>query len=192
MREAARRDQILRAAEKLLGRYGAAKTTMADLAREAGVAVGSVYLEFSSKEAIVESLSMAKHRRVMDAMKKAAEGGGSFAERLTRIFDARTTVLLHCADEGAHACELVHCMSTAVRSAQARFAAEETTLLATLLGDGARTGELAVPNADATARAVLHAYSVFSPPHLFELPRDEVKSALRALHELVLRGVLSR
>jgi AcrR family transcriptional regulator len=190
--EAPRREQILRAAEKLLGRYGAAKTTMADLAREAGVAVGSVYLEFSSKEAIVESLSTAKHRRVMEAMQKAAEGSGSFALRLTRIFDARTTVLLHYADEGAHACELVQCVSTAVKTAHARFVEEETNLVATLLREGARAGELHAPKPAVTARAVLRAYVVFSPPHLFELPRDEVESSLRAQHELVLRGVLSR
>lgn len=192
MSEAPRREQILRAAEKLLGRYGAAKTTMADLAREAGVAVGSVYLEFSSKEAIVESLSMAKHRRLMDAMQKAANGGGAFAERLTRVFDARTKVLLHYADEGAHACELVHCMSQAVKTAQARFVEEETNLVATLLREGARAGELTVPKPAIAACAVLHAYAVFAPPHLFELPRNEVESSLRAVHELVLRGLLSR
>ncbi|MET0591106.1 MAG: helix-turn-helix domain-containing protein, partial [Polyangiaceae bacterium] len=105
MSEPPRRQQILRAAEKLLGRYGAAKTTMADLAREAGVAVGSVYLEFASKEAIVESLSTEKHRRVMEAMQSAAAGDGTYADRLARVFDARTTVLLRYADEGAHACE---------------------------------------------------------------------------------------
>ena len=192
MSDGPRRAQILRAAEKLLGRYGAAKTTMADLAREAGVAVGSVYLEFASKEAIVESLSTEKHRRVMEAMKRAAAGDGTHADRLMRVFDARTTVLLRYADEGAHACELVHCVSSAVKTAQARFVEEETALLAALVRDGAKAGELVAPKPAVTARALLRAYAVFSPPDLFELPRDEVESALRAMHELVLRGVLAR
>jgi AcrR family transcriptional regulator len=192
MSDAPRREQILRAAEKLLGQYGASKTTIADLAREAGVAVGSVYLEFDSKEAIVETLSTARHRRVIEAMRRAAGEDGSFAARLTGIFEARTAVLLQYAEEGAHACELVHCVSAAVRAAQARFVEEETALLAALLRDGARAGKLVAPKPAQTARTVLRAYAVFSPPALFELPRDDVRDALHAMHELVLRGVLAR
>jgi AcrR family transcriptional regulator len=187
-----RRDQILRAAEKLLGEHGATKTTMADLAREAGVAVGSVYLEFSSKEAIVEALSTARHCRVIEAMRRAAATEGSFADRLRGIFDARTAVLLCYADEGAHVCELVHCVSAAVKAAQARFVAEETELLAGVLREGARAGKLVASKPAVTARALLFAYAVFSPPQLFELPRSEVGEALRHLHELVLLGVLVR
>jgi AcrR family transcriptional regulator len=192
MSDAVRRDQILRAAEKLLGQHGAAKTTMADLAREAGVAVGSVYLEFSSKEAIVEALSRGRYFRVIDAMRRAAAGEGSFADRLRGVFDARTAVLLCYAEEGAHVCELVHCVSSAVKIAQARFITEETELLAGLLRDGARAGKLVAASPTATARTLLYAYAMFSPPQLFELPRDEVREALCDMHELVLRGVLVR
>ena len=192
MSDVCRRDQILRAAEKLLGQHGASKTTMADLAREAGIAVGSMYLEFASKEAIVEALSSARHERVIEAMRKAAAADGSFADRLTGMFDARTAVLLRYAQEGTHACELMHCLSEAVLAAQARFVEEETALLIGLLRDGTKAGKLASAKPAVTARAVLRAYAVFSPPRLFELPPGEVKEALRAMHELVLRGLLPR
>jgi AcrR family transcriptional regulator len=165
---------------------------MADLAREAGIAVGSVYLEFSSKEAIVEALSTARHCKVIDAMRNAASKQAPFADRLRGAFDARTAVLLRYAEEGAHACELVHCVSTAVKVAQTRFVEQETQLLAELLREGVRAGELVAPQPAATARALLHAYAVFSPPKLFELPRDEVRAALREMHELVLQGLLVR
>jgi AcrR family transcriptional regulator len=192
MSDGPRRAQILRAAEKLLGEHGASKTTMADLAREAGVAVGSVYLEFPSKEAIVEALSTARHDRLIEAMRRAAAAEGTFAERLCGIFDARTAVLLRYADEGAHACELVHCLRSAVKAAQARFAEVETALLVELLRDGASKGVLSARKPTVTARTLLRAYAVFAPPQLFELPRDEVKSALAAMHELVLQGLLRR
>jgi AcrR family transcriptional regulator len=180
----------LKAAEKLLGQHGATKTTMADLAREAGVGVGSVYLEFSSKEAIVEALSTARYRCLMEAMQRAATREASFAERLRGVFDARTSVLLRYAEEGAHACELVHCMSAAVMAAEARFLEEETALIAGILRDGARAGKLVAAKPAVSARTLLRAYAVFSPPRLFELPRDDVRDALRAMHELVLQGIL--
>jgi AcrR family transcriptional regulator len=49
------RDQILDATERLLVRYGYAKMTMEDLAREAGIGKGTIYLHFPSKEEVVLS-----------------------------------------------------------------------------------------------------------------------------------------
>ncbi len=193
MNEGARREQILRAAERLLGRYGPTKTTIADVAREARIGVGSVYLEFPSKDAIVEELSMARHLWVLEAMKKAAEPkSGSFRERLVGMFDARTAVLLSVADQGAHACDLVHCMSPAVKAAQARFLEQERVLVAELLRDGARAGDFDAAKPEFLSRTILRAYAVFAPPALFAMPRDEVRAALKAMHQLVLLGVLAR
>jgi AcrR family transcriptional regulator len=188
-----RRHQILRAAERLLGQYGPSKTTMADVARAAEIGVGSVYLEFPSKDAIVEELSTARHQAVLAAMKKAAESmKGSFRDRLAGVFEARTATLLCLADEGAHACELVHCASSAVKAARERFADEELGLVASLLREGARAGEFSAAKPELLARTILRAYVAFSPPWLFERPRDEVRASLGAMHRLVLEGVLAR
>src|SRR5262245_25926299 len=46
------RDAILDAVERLLARYGYKKTTIDDLAREAGIGKGSIYLHFPSKEEV--------------------------------------------------------------------------------------------------------------------------------------------
>src|SRR5262245_17349677 len=71
MGEVDRREQILEAADRLLRHYGPHKTTIADVAREANVGVGTVYLEFCSKEALIEELSQTRHRAVLDAMRAA-------------------------------------------------------------------------------------------------------------------------
>jgi AcrR family transcriptional regulator len=77
-----RRQRILRAAERLLSHYGFAKTTVADIAKEARVGVGTVYLEFSSKEAIVATLSMQVRQRALDSMRACCVGHTSYAERI--------------------------------------------------------------------------------------------------------------
>jgi len=48
-----RREIIIQAGRKLFGRYGIEKTTVDEIAREAGISKGSVYLEFPSKEEIL-------------------------------------------------------------------------------------------------------------------------------------------
>ncbi|MCH9684496.1 MAG: TetR/AcrR family transcriptional regulator [Deltaproteobacteria bacterium] len=54
----ARETRLLDAATKLFVRHGFDKTTIAEIAREAGVGKGSVYLHFDSKEDLLESLML--------------------------------------------------------------------------------------------------------------------------------------
>src|SRR5947207_4830480 len=49
------RDSILSAANRLLARYGYRKMTVEDVASEAGIGKGTVYLHFPSKEEVVLS-----------------------------------------------------------------------------------------------------------------------------------------
>ncbi|MCA9931778.1 MAG: TetR/AcrR family transcriptional regulator [Anaerolineales bacterium] len=51
-----REQKILDAATKLFLHYGFDKTTVSDIAREAGISKGAIYLHFSSKEALLEAL----------------------------------------------------------------------------------------------------------------------------------------
>src|SRR5437867_2312348 len=117
MTETDRREQILRAADRLLRHYGPQKTTIADVAREASVGVGTVYLEFPSKDALIEELSRSRYRTILEAMQAVVATPHSFRQRLKDALEARVARLLAMADEGAHACDLLHCMSPAVIAA---------------------------------------------------------------------------
>ncbi|MBI5671136.1 MAG: TetR/AcrR family transcriptional regulator [Chloroflexi bacterium] len=51
-----REQRLLDAAARLIAHYGYDKTTVSDIAQEAGVSKGAVYLHWSSKEALFEAL----------------------------------------------------------------------------------------------------------------------------------------
>ena len=50
-------DQIPEAAQDVLRRYGPAKTTVVDVARELGVSHGSAYRHFASKAALPDAIA---------------------------------------------------------------------------------------------------------------------------------------
>lgn len=52
----AREKLIFEATERLLGRFGYDKTTVADIAKEAGISKGAIYLHFKSKDELIEKL----------------------------------------------------------------------------------------------------------------------------------------
>ncbi len=59
-------DQILNSAQKLIIQYGFDKTTVEEIAREAGVSKGAIYLHFPSKYAILDRLVERETRKVLE------------------------------------------------------------------------------------------------------------------------------
>lgn len=69
-----RRDDILRAARAVFDERGYTQTRMAEIAAQAGVAPGTIYLYFDSKEAIVLALSDQFFARIAEATLPALDG----------------------------------------------------------------------------------------------------------------------
>ncbi|MEZ4672469.1 MAG: helix-turn-helix domain-containing protein [Anaerolineae bacterium] len=58
--------RILEAASKLIAHYGFDKTTVSDIAEEAGISKGAVYLHYKSKEDLFEALIYYEGEKVLD------------------------------------------------------------------------------------------------------------------------------
>jgi TetR/AcrR family acrAB operon transcriptional repressor len=78
----ARAQRILEAAARLIAHYGFDKTTMDDIAREAGVSKGALYLEWPSKDKLLAALLSHEMQRLLDdflARVEADPQGGQIA-----------------------------------------------------------------------------------------------------------------
>jgi len=85
---AARRQQLLEVAEQLFLESGYGKTSVSRIVKTAGVAQGTFYLYFASKEAILLELRRGVLRRLRRAFKDAARGDGPVDARLAAAFAA--------------------------------------------------------------------------------------------------------
>lgn len=88
-----RTERVLAAAAELFVRFGVAKTTVDEIARAAGISKGAIYLEFQSKDSLVEALvkhELRDYLRAAAARVEADEQGG----RLSRIYHHCTAELL--------------------------------------------------------------------------------------------------
>lgn len=81
---AERRDRLLQAASRVIHRQGYARTTLADIAKAADVALGSVYYYFKTKEAIAVAIS---ERRIALLESRLVEATGALGplERLDAL-----------------------------------------------------------------------------------------------------------
>ena len=72
----ARRVVIQDAALRVFGQYGYRRTSMDDIAREAGIAKGTIYLSFASKEEVFQALSRRLAQRMLAGARPPATGPG--------------------------------------------------------------------------------------------------------------------
>ncbi len=188
MSESDRRLLILRSAERLIVHYGIRKTTVSDIAKEAQVAVGSVYLEFQSKDAIVAHIAKERHRVILDSMQAGSEEGRSFDERFQNMMTARLDAILSLAGPGAHAMDLVHCThSESVAKQNSEFEQEQVDLITKFLRKNGEASIYKVDRSQEIAKAVMHVFAAFSPPIVF----NRQWRSLRDEHNEVIRLVLS-
>ena len=188
-----RRQMILQAAESLFQHYGTQKTTVADIAKTAGVGVGSVYLEFPSKNAIIAALSEFRFSRVLQRMEEAAQTPtSSYAARLQSLLNARIKALLELAEGGTHAPDLLHSGCLVVEASYCQFNEKETRMVQELLEAGMEAGNLKRPDPDVTAKLLLRALMSFSPPWIFRKDKQELLGLAESFHRLLFSGLLRR
>ncbi|HSE53593.1 MAG TPA: helix-turn-helix domain-containing protein [Gemmatimonadales bacterium] len=81
--------EITAAADRLLARYGYRRMTVDDIAREADIGKGTIYLHFPSKEAVILSVINRHIEATLQVLRQIAGGPGPAAERLADMLVAR-------------------------------------------------------------------------------------------------------
>jgi len=146
-----RKLSILEAAHKLFSHYGFEKTTIEDIAKEAGPGKGTIYLEFDSKDSILMAIisnfieaELAEIYNYLASLKLAMSQGKApkglikhtkklFLDHILRTYDIATGQL--------HSAEALVHTSNKVRSGFEEFFTRKHNMLAELLELAANLGE---------------------------------------------------
>ncbi len=187
------RTRVLDAADRLLARYGYRKMTVDDIAAEAGIGKGTVYLAFASKEDVALSCI---DRMVDDLLADVRALAGEPRPHLERLREMLVRRVMRRVDYArAHAASL-DALLAAVRPAflvrRARHFAAEAEVIATLLAAAQRAGAARPVEVRPAAAALVTATNALLPYSLSvaELGRRaEIERRTRALADLLVRGI---
>jgi AcrR family transcriptional regulator len=190
------REAILDATDRLLGRLGYQKTTIDDLAREAGVARRTVYLHFASKEEIFLASIDRVVDRLLGELRSIAASGGSCEDRLRRMLLQRVLFRFDSVSEYHESLEeLLAVLRPAYLRRRERYFQAESEVLAGVLAEGEREDVLQTPDVSGAARALVTATNSLLPAALStdELgSRESVEREVSRVIDLLLHGLLSR
>lgn len=77
-----RKAEILQAFKRLVSRFGLDKTTMQDIAREAGVSVGVIYKDYANKEELIDAYADLVIKRLVAEYQKLVDKSSSPEQQL--------------------------------------------------------------------------------------------------------------
>ena len=190
------KDAILDATDRLLARFGYRKMTVEDIAAEAGIGKGSIYLHFSSKEEVVLSHIDRIVDRLRERLKEIARSDATAAERLRLMLLTR---VLFRFDSIQHYTQSLNDLLSGLRSSllarRAQYFESEAQIFAEVLTAGREAGEFSFDDELATAHALLQATNGLLPYSLSTTElgaREEVEQRTADVANVMLRGVLSR
>lgn len=130
----ARRDHLIAVALDMFTRYGVRRTSIEDIAGEAEIAKGSVYLEFRAKDDLFRAACAHLVEDVLAGATAAAARAGSLDDRLTEVLLAKFWRFYDLVHSRPHARELIAAKDAVAadvfRAADDRYADLVTDVLA--------------------------------------------------------------
>jgi len=190
------RDSILDATDRLLARFGYRKMTVEDIAAEAGIGKGTIYLHFTSKEEVVLSHIDRIVDRLNDQLREIARSNATTAERLRQMLLTR---VLFRFDSIQHYTQSLNDLLAVLRprllARRAQYFESEAQIFSEVLASGRESGELNFEDEHVTAHALLQATNGLLPYSLSTTElgeRQEVEQRTADVANLMVRGLLSR
>jgi TetR/AcrR family transcriptional regulator, fatty acid metabolism regulator protein len=93
MRDPDKPQQIIEAAVRVFARKGYYNSRVSDIAREAGIAAGTIYLYFKTKEDILVTLFRDKMADFVGVLRKAIAGEADAASKIRRLVSLHFRIL---------------------------------------------------------------------------------------------------
>ena len=193
------REEILVVFRRLVARFGLDRVTMKELAREAGVSVGTIFRHFENKEALVASIegTWLDHVRARNAriLEREALPEAKLYDLLV-IHAARLSELVR-TDQAAF-----EMLMGAVRLRYIDHDVVDTRRLifddmietaAAIMAEGTAGGHLAVADPENAARHFVEAFTeYFSPAAIVSRPHAQVVEGVEGMFEFLMRGIRAR
>jgi AcrR family transcriptional regulator len=187
-------EAILEAADRLLARGGYQQLTMDELAQEAGLAKGALYLHFQSKADVILAQIDRISAQVLAGLERIAASSAPPADKIRQMILLR---VMHRFDSVQHypesVAEVIHDVGPMLLQQREKHFAAEARIVAEVLKDAEPVMTVSPDERNAVANAVIAATNALLPYNLTALEfgrRREIAEKADRIATMLLRGLL--
>jgi len=160
-----KRDRILDAAQRLFVRYGVKRTSVDDVAREAGIAKGTVYLSFKSKAELFAAIADRLCANTLADARRIILEAAPLTNRLVGILDCYIGAPHRLVAQSPHIAELTASKEALSAAAFDTLDRHIRSLLGALLDEAGITRDGAVDMLLAAGKGTLHTGDCAEQPY---------------------------
>ncbi|TKT69450.1 TetR/AcrR family transcriptional regulator [Aquamicrobium sp. LC103] len=183
----AAREQIVTAAHRLVAESGYGGTGIPDIAKEAGVSTGSVYVHFPSKTALFSEVYQRASRHEIEAFREVAEAHGTARERLARMVETFARRAL--AGRKLAWALLVESVNQEIDAERLRFREPYRAIIEDVINEGINADEFVYQDARVTSMCIVGAIvEALVGPLSNALETDEEGRLVDSLTQVCLRS----
>ncbi len=184
------RQKILDAAEQRLWHYGFKKTTIDEIASDAGVGKGTVYLYFDGKEEIGLAIVSEYKRRNLEQIELIANDlEKSPVEKLTQMLQYPVLHTNQSCRQSPAMQEMIVAIKPHIRHHIQPLMEREYEIIAGVLEEGNQVGVFDVLDTLAVARTLKIMTLGLMPPYPCVTEPDEIEKEIAAIVALTVRGL---
>jgi AcrR family transcriptional regulator len=184
-----KRSAILHAAWELIRHYGYNKTTIDDIAKQAKVGKGTVYLYFSSKTEIMLALTDLTNERITKELERIAAQDKPPQERLLECVLYRIMTLYDLVHRYPHSEDVIASILPEIVERLDRYVRRHGELLGQIVAEGCSNGVLVVENPKATGKLLANLFEFLTPPYYRFKSRKSLERFVGQVVALMLKGL---
>jgi len=184
-----KRDAILHAAWGLIRHYGYNKTTIDDIAREAKVGKGTVYLYFKSKKEIMLSLTDLTNERITRELERIASGDQPPEERIRACVLYRLMTLFDLVNRYPHSEDVIASILPEIVERLDRYVRRHGELLGQIVEQACKDAIFVSKDPAATGQLLANLFEFMTPPYYRFKSRKSLEQFAGEVVDLVLDGL---
>jgi AcrR family transcriptional regulator len=182
-------ERILQATWRLIRHYGLAKTTIRDIAREAGIGKGTVYLYFGSKAEIMLALVDRTNERITEDLERIARSSAPAEARLRECLLHRVLTIFDLVHRYPHGEEVISRMKPEIVRRIDRYVRRQGEILGGIINEGCGTGELETRDPAGTGLTLANLFELLTPPYYRLGTRKQLERFAEELLDLLVCGI---
>ena len=153
-----KRERIIEAAAKLFGEKGYHDTTTAEIAESAGVAAGTIYIYFSSKEELLVAVFEEFLGKHMERLREGVERESTAKDKLIRLLTLGLELMQDNPDSARIFLSQLRQSTTMITTVVKRSSRSYKDIIEGVLTEGARTGLCRDTNVPAASSMLFGAF----------------------------------
>jgi AcrR family transcriptional regulator len=188
-----KRETILDAARTRFAQFGMKKTTVEEIARDAGVGKAAIYEHFAGKEALLAAVVRHESDLLLSLVQRAvAETPGGAREKLRALVLAKVRHLKGLRNFNGYQIETFPEMRPLVREEGRRYRKQERKIVEGILAEGTAAGVLDVPDLEMVAFAIVMSLKEVEVTWVAERGRIGFEQGVEMLLHLLFEGIQKR